>query len=103
MRGAGKRPLLVRWARERERERLPVGLGALPGRQGQAGPVGLVEEPDYFWQAGHGGTIGGKSAPGRRERHPVWSNYALCRPGTRTACGDARGAGLALAGPWRKA
>ena len=28
---------------------------------------------------------------GRRERQPVWSNYALCRLGTRTACGDARG------------
>jgi hypothetical protein len=33
---------------------------------------------------------------GRRERQPVWSNYALCRPGTRTACGDAQGAGPAL-------
>ena len=40
---------------------------------------------------------------GRRERQPVWSNYALCRLGTRTACGDAQGAGLALAGPLRDA
>ena len=40
---------------------------------------------------------------GRRERQPVWSNYALCRLGTRTACGDAQGAGLALAGPLREA
>ena len=31
---------------------------------------------------------------GRRERQPVWSNYALCRLGTRTACGDAQGAGF---------
>jgi hypothetical protein len=28
----------------------------------QAGPVGPVEQPDHFWQAGHGGTIRGKSA-----------------------------------------
>ncbi len=34
------------------------------GRQGQAGPVGPVEQPDHFWQAGHGGTIRGKSAGG---------------------------------------
>ena len=92
-------PLVARQARER----LLVGLGAQLGRQGQAGPVGPVEQPDHFWQADHGGTIRGKSAPGRRERHPVWSDYALCRPGTRTACGDARGAGLALAGPLREA
>ena len=45
----------------------------------------------------------GASRLGRRERHPVWSNYALCRLGTRTACGDAQGAGLALAGPLREA
>ena len=74
-------PALARQARER----LPVGLGAQLGRQGQAGPVGPVKQPDHFWQAGHGGTIRGKSLAGRRERHPVWSNYALCRPGTRTA------------------
>ena len=92
-------PALARQARER----LPVGLGAQLGRQGQAGPVGPVEQPDHFWQAGHGGTIRGKSLAGRRERHPVWSTYARCRPGTRTACGDAQGAGLALAGPLREA
>jgi len=33
---------------------------------------------------------------GRRELQPVWSNYALCRPGTRTAGGDAQGAAPAL-------
>jgi hypothetical protein len=30
-------------------------------------------------------------------------NYARCRLGTRTACGDAQEAGLALAGPLREA
>ena len=34
-----------------------------------------------------------RAGGGRRERQPVWSNYALCRLGTRTACGDAQGAG----------
>ena len=91
-------PPLARQARE-----LPVVLGAQLGRQGQAGPVGPVEQPDHVRQVGHDGTIRGKSAPGRRERHPVWSNYALCRLGTRTACDGAQGAGLALAGPWRQA
>src|SRR5208282_2995112 len=95
---AGRAPVA-----RRARERLPVGLGAQLGRQGQAGPVGPVEQPDHFWQAGHGGTIRGKSAGGRRERHPVWSDYARCRLGTRTACGDAQGAGWALAGPLRGA
>jgi hypothetical protein len=52
------RPLLARQARER----LPVGLGAQLGRQGQVGPVGPVEQPDHFWQAGHGGAIRDKSA-----------------------------------------
>ena len=47
----------------------------------------------------HPGRVGG----GRRERQPVWSNYARCRLGTRTACGDAQGAGLALAGLLRDA
>ena len=57
--GADQRDrLLARQARER----LPVGLGAQLGRQGQAGPVGPVKQPDHFWQAGHGGTIRGKSA-----------------------------------------
>ena len=56
----GAVPALARQARER----LPVGLGAQLGRQGQAGPVGPVEQPDHFWQAGHGGTIRGKSAGG---------------------------------------
>src|SRR6185312_14781655 len=73
-------PALARQARER----LPVGLGAQLGRQGQAGPVGPVKQPDHFWQAGHGGTIRGKSA-GKAGTPPVRSNYALCRPGTRTA------------------
>ena len=84
------RPVLVLvlhavMAAGRDQQRHAAGLEAHLGGEGQAGPVGPVEQPDHFWQAGHGGTIRGKSARGRRERHPVWSNYALCRPGTRTA------------------
>src|SRR5690349_6067408 len=66
------------------RERLPVGLGAQLGRQGQAGPVGQVKQPDHFCQADHGETIRGKSA-GEAGTPPRLVNYALCRPGTRTA------------------
>jgi hypothetical protein len=68
--------LLARQAREQ----LLVGLGAHLGGQGQASPVGPVEQPDHFWQAGHGGTIRGESvAGGRIATHSV-SIHALCRP-----------------------
>jgi hypothetical protein len=87
----------------RDQQRRAAGLEAHLGGQGQAGPVGPVEQSDHFWQFGHDGTIRGESAAGVGKRNPVWSNYARCRPGTRTACGAAQGAGLALAGPLREA
>ena len=55
-----------------------------------------------MWQAGHGGTIQGKSAGGGGNATPFGQIMPLCRPGTRTACGDGQGAGLALAGPLRE-
>jgi hypothetical protein len=58
--------------------RLPAGLGAQPGRHGQAGPAGPVEQPDHFWQAGHGGTIRGKSAPGETGTPPRLLQIMLC-------------------------
>ena len=48
----------------RDQQRRAAGLEAHLGGEGQAGPVGPVEQPDHFWQAGHGGTIRGKSAGG---------------------------------------
>ena len=47
-----------------------VLLEAHLGGQGQAGPVGPVEQPDYFWQAGHGGTIRGESVAGGGNASP---------------------------------
>src|SRR6202012_4775914 len=73
----------------RVRRGLPAALGRGPGRQGQAGPVGPVKQPDQFWQAGHGGTIRGKSAE-ETERHPVRSDYARCRPGVGALRGCTR-------------
>src|ERR1700683_1388093 len=68
----------------RDQQRRAARLEAHLGGEGQAGPVGPVKQPDHFWQAGHGGTIRGKSA-GEAGTPPRLVNYALGRPGTRTA------------------
>jgi hypothetical protein len=44
------------------RSRASVRAMFIPGVTASAGPVGPVEQPHHFWQAGHGGTIRGKSA-----------------------------------------
>ena len=49
------------------------------------------------------GTIRGESVAGGGNANPFGEIMPCARLGTRTACGDAQGAGLALAGPLRDA
>src|ERR1700747_2295125 len=86
----------------RDQQRRAAGLEAHLGGQGQAGPVGPVEQPDHFWQFGHDGTIRGESAAGRRENATPFVKSMLCA-GRGPARLGGQGAGLALAGPLREA
>ena len=86
-----------------------TGAGAAPGRSrsatrptGTSGSSRPVEQPDHFWQAGHGGTIRGKSA-GEAGTPPRL--VRLCPEPPRDPHGLWRrtGGGPALAGPLRDA
>ena len=84
-------PVLVRvlhavMAAGRDQQRRAAGLEAHLSRQGQAGPVGPVEQSDHFWQVGHDGTIRGESAAGRWDATPFgqimpWASLGPARLG----------------------
>ena|SRR6185312_1971969 len=87
----------------RDQQRRAAGLEAHLGGQGQAGPVGSVEQSDHFWQFGHDGTIRGESAAGRWENATPFVKLCPVPAGDPHGLWCGAGGGLALAGPLREA